>query len=437
MKLNIGCGGIYKEGYINIDAFNKTIADECMSATDLHFSDNSIERIEADQLIEHLGFIQATYALSECFRVLKSNGVLKIETPDIENSFKIYIKGNEDAKKNIFPWIFGLERPGLQHKCFFPKVILHDLLQKTGFTNIKIDFIESTRYRPTLRVTCIKPRQHNSYQLITHFRKQLIDNKIVDINDQLVFLEQEKLMDIFRTKIIEFYKKNSLIVLDEIVIESAIFDPRFTSMFLHVCVKNRIIPKNRIKNYLSIVETLKKAYFPSILLEVLRESPGFIGEQKRLFHIVQNFGRKSIKKLLSPSAKEEVMKKLNEIDKKIKPKFENLFFSEKIIENESNCLFQQGIKEFIIKNYQKSIDKFEESAKLFRNNIFNYWNLARLLNIQNRISEAEKYYENAIELSEKFIHPINKQIQKSLNEETKYLHSKKYTKPIVTLSQIS
>jgi predicted SAM-dependent methyltransferase len=437
MKLNIGCGGVYKEGYINIDAFDKTIADECMSATDLRFYDDSVERIEADQLIEHLGFIEATYALSEWFRVLKPNGVLKMETPDVETSFKIYIKGNEDAKKNIFPWIFGLETPGLQHKCVFPKALLHDLLQKTGFTNIKEEFIETTRYRPTLRVTCTKPRQYSNYQIITHFRKQLLKNKIVDMNDQLVFLEQEKLMDIFRSKIIEFYKKKHFKVLDEIVIESAIYDPRCTSVFLDICVKNRIFPKNKIENHLSIVETLKKVYFSSILLDILRESPGFIGEQKRLFHIVQNFGRKSIKKLFSPTDKDEIMKTLMEIDREIKPKLKNKFFSEKIVESESNRLFQQGVKEFMIKNYRKSIDKFEESVNLFRNNIFNYWNLARLLSIQNRISEAENHYENALELSEKFFHPTKEQIQKSLNSEIKEIHLKKYTKPITTLNQIS
>jgi predicted SAM-dependent methyltransferase len=435
MKLNIGCGGAYKEGYINIDAFNKTIADKCMSATDLHFSDNSIEQIDTYQLIEHLGFIEATYAVGEWFRVLQPNGVLKIETPDVETSFKIYNKGDEDAKKNIFPWIFGIETLGLQHKCVFPKVLLHDLLQKTGFTNIREEFFEKAKYQPTLRVTCKKPKRYDAFQLITHFRKQLFQNKIVDMHDQLVFLEQEKLIDIFRSKITEFFKTKYFKILDEIVIESAIYDPRFTKVFLDTCAKKRVFPKNKIKKHLLITEILKKKHFQSILFHILIESPGFIGEQERLFDIVHNFGRKSIKKLFSQTDKDEIMKPLIEIDTKIVPKQKIKLFSEKIVEYESNRLFQQGVKEFIIKNYEKSIEKFEESVKLFRNNILNDWNLARLLIIQNRITEAKNYYKNALELSEKFPHPTKEQIQKSLNDEIEEIQFKKYTKSKTTLNQ--
>ena len=128
MKLNLGCGGEYKEGYINIDAFNSTVADELMSATALKFADNSIEIIEARQLIEHLGFIESIYALAECFRVLEPNGILIIETPDIMNSFKKYVEGDDEMRKNILPWIYGLETPGMQHKFCFPDVLLEKFL---------------------------------------------------------------------------------------------------------------------------------------------------------------------------------------------------------------------------------------------------------------------------------------------------------------------
>ena len=48
MKLNLGCGGDYKEGYINADAFDKTVADKIMFAYDLKFDDNSFDEIYLD-----------------------------------------------------------------------------------------------------------------------------------------------------------------------------------------------------------------------------------------------------------------------------------------------------------------------------------------------------------------------------------------------------
>ena len=78
MKLNLGCGGDYKKGYVNIDAFDNNVADKIMSAVDLDLKDNSIEEIISSQLIEHLGIVSSIHALSECFRVLQPNLVLGI-----------------------------------------------------------------------------------------------------------------------------------------------------------------------------------------------------------------------------------------------------------------------------------------------------------------------------------------------------------------------
>ena len=71
MKLNIGCGKIYKDGFINIDAYDSTVADRIMPATNLDFPSNSVDEIEANQLIEHLGLFETIHVLAEWFRVLK------------------------------------------------------------------------------------------------------------------------------------------------------------------------------------------------------------------------------------------------------------------------------------------------------------------------------------------------------------------------------
>ena len=110
MKLNIGCGKTYKEGFINIDAFDSTVADKIMPANDLKFSSNSIDEIQSIQLIEHLGLFNAIYALSEWFRVLKPGGNLIIETPNLEKSFKNFINGDLETRKNQSQRLSNRER---------------------------------------------------------------------------------------------------------------------------------------------------------------------------------------------------------------------------------------------------------------------------------------------------------------------------------------
>jgi predicted SAM-dependent methyltransferase len=94
LKLNLGCGIIYKAGYINIDKFDNSVADMVRDVDDLPFNSNSVDVIESNHLLEHFDYIHTIYALSEWFRVLKPDGVLILETPDLEKSFKKFISTN-------------------------------------------------------------------------------------------------------------------------------------------------------------------------------------------------------------------------------------------------------------------------------------------------------------------------------------------------------
>ncbi|MHA2121644.1 MAG: class I SAM-dependent methyltransferase, partial [Promethearchaeota archaeon] len=74
MRLNVGCGKKYEPEYSNIDLFEDLIADKLMSAINLDFEDYCCEEVKAIQIIEHLTFFEAIYALNEFFRVLKLKG---------------------------------------------------------------------------------------------------------------------------------------------------------------------------------------------------------------------------------------------------------------------------------------------------------------------------------------------------------------------------
>jgi len=83
MKLYIGCGSERLEGYISVDVNPEVKPDIVALAWALPFEDNLIDEIETRHLFEHLTFGQAKAALKEWHRVLKPNGKLYIECPNI------------------------------------------------------------------------------------------------------------------------------------------------------------------------------------------------------------------------------------------------------------------------------------------------------------------------------------------------------------------
>ena len=93
-KLHLGCGSVYKQGWINID-IDSEVADLKHDLREpLPFEDESIDFIFAEHFIEHLAQADAKKLLLECFRVLKRNGVLRLTTPSLYILLTNYLKGN-------------------------------------------------------------------------------------------------------------------------------------------------------------------------------------------------------------------------------------------------------------------------------------------------------------------------------------------------------
>lgn len=163
IKLHLGCGGIHKEGYINVD-IRKTVAtdieDDCRVLNDVLV--NSVELIESYHLIEHLPRPGSQYhqgfdiVLKRWYKLLKFKGKLIIECPDFDAVVAGYIKGITERKDNIF----GLDRfRGDVHHWGYGFKDLKELLEAAGFVNVVRR--EPTDYHkdlePCMRVECNKP----------------------------------------------------------------------------------------------------------------------------------------------------------------------------------------------------------------------------------------------------------------------------------------
>lgn len=79
-KLNLGCGDIHYNGFINVDIFPSPTVDLVADLTQQWpWDDNSIEHILAHDVIEHLP--NKIHTMNEAWRVLCDNGKFEIRVP--------------------------------------------------------------------------------------------------------------------------------------------------------------------------------------------------------------------------------------------------------------------------------------------------------------------------------------------------------------------
>lgn len=81
MRLHLGCGENYREGWTNVDCVKSVNPDQVVNLdeTPWPWKDGSIAKIYASHVFEHLESVED--ALRECARILIPNGVLVVELP--------------------------------------------------------------------------------------------------------------------------------------------------------------------------------------------------------------------------------------------------------------------------------------------------------------------------------------------------------------------
>lgn len=96
VKVNIGCGGIIRDGWLNVDLYPGPGAAYLDVRDDLPFGDNRVTRIHCEHFVEHLEFDQVVRFLGECHRVLVPGGVARIIVPDAEKYIRAYCRADGD-----------------------------------------------------------------------------------------------------------------------------------------------------------------------------------------------------------------------------------------------------------------------------------------------------------------------------------------------------
>lgn len=147
MKLHLGCGRSYLEGYINIDfppakhsVQSDLVADRYEDITRVSYPYASIDEIRLHHVFEHFSRPVALALLCRWRDWLKPGGLLRIETPDVKASFMLMLSPFQsfDNKQQIMRHLYGShEAPWAVHADGWYKEKLSVSLKKIGFVGMK------------------------------------------------------------------------------------------------------------------------------------------------------------------------------------------------------------------------------------------------------------------------------------------------------------
>ena len=139
MKLHLGSGSRYLEGYVHIDIADYEHIDIRTSIDKLNtIDDDTVSEIYASHVLEYFDRNEVEFVLKEWMRVLKKDGILRIAVPNFEALIKVYEETNE-IEKILGPlygkWVLS-EGSNLYHKTVYDKNSLTSLLERVGFSDI-------------------------------------------------------------------------------------------------------------------------------------------------------------------------------------------------------------------------------------------------------------------------------------------------------------
>lgn len=84
LKLHLGCGQVYIDGWTNVDMESDKADIKIDLRRPLPFDNNTVDFIYSEHFIEHLNVKEGVVFLSECYRILGNGGVFRISTPDLD-----------------------------------------------------------------------------------------------------------------------------------------------------------------------------------------------------------------------------------------------------------------------------------------------------------------------------------------------------------------
>lgn len=423
MKLNIGCGNVYKKGYVNVDVQEGTIADRIMSAYHLELDDSTVERIECHHVLEHLNPAEATFALSEFYRVLRTGGVLTIRTPDIKASFKRFLKASEEERKYLMNWIYGIDVQALGHKYGYPDDLLKTLLRDTGFSDIATRNLHSKSVQPELHASCKKREGRLVHEFLAQLLKKLVERGTAEPSNQVKALEVYSVIKAVQPDLEGILSGNQNKGLSRITAKLAAHSPSISVAFVKTAVDMRVAKESETTMLQSRLENLMTIGMPRILVQMIKQHPILGTDQHIAFDSVLRLGMRSISKTFSEADGTATIQALEQSEAKVDvPQGVDLFTEGmlRIMSEDSNG---QASKEFALGNLEEASKLYTEALMLDRGNLVARRNLSRVLYLLGILADSFRHLEETKLLSAVFPRAYQKQVTAVLAKEKRMMMS--------------
>jgi len=149
MKINIGCGPTYLEGWTNTDLRPEDLPDDAVSKSwkvdqtwdfteSIPLPNNSVDFILAWHILEHIELSKSGEVVKDWHRVLKNGGKVACAVPDV---WKI-VERWRSGEFNDFIGAVNIAGPyngymGDFHKWAYTQHTLEDKFKKAGFLIVK------------------------------------------------------------------------------------------------------------------------------------------------------------------------------------------------------------------------------------------------------------------------------------------------------------
>lgn len=402
VRLHLGCGVVYRPGYVNIDTGDGSVSDLRADAMDLPYPRNSVSLIEAHHLIEHFDHVHVLYLLAHWYRILKPGGNLIVETPDLERAFSEYRKADPKRKLTLLQWIYGVESGGMQHRTGFDLESLRDTLLRTGFIHPMSHLQQTHRYEDGIRVESRKPDEISlNDEFFAEFRTHLF-KAMPQVHDSMELLPLEQ----FCISGVRDELKHGR-DLPSILSSLAICNPEIALIFLECATDDE---------FRSTLEELRDEWRREWVRKVLlhlrdlsfhqrlftlwglsRKRPGRSGEDLVTFRkdkeaLVRRLIGSSIG---DPGILEKEFRYISTL-----PPARIQCFHPQVVQHQARTLLNRGIKEFSLSNHDTARQHFNSSAAHDPDNCLVHWNLARLDAVVSRDrSLVGSRYASALEIA--------------------------------------
>lgn len=207
MKLHLGCGERYLDGYVNIDfpsdnhtIQKKSVADRYANIKELQFSDKSIEEVRLHHVFEHFDRVEAISFLIGWNNWLVPKGRVHIEVPDLFWTSIFALTPFLSRKKRLVATrhIFGSHEASWAIHCEgWTASSLSYVMRKLGY---RIDNVKRAYWRGTfnLEIFASKERELSDAELqvnlIEIFDKYILDHSPGELELRQVWISKVNLM---------------------------------------------------------------------------------------------------------------------------------------------------------------------------------------------------------------------------------------------------